>query len=92
MWEIYRRAKDEAGYDATRFKKMLLDRGALETARYLLDEREVSDGFTALWERHRLDLTVEAYVLRTPAFHALFTPQQLETARRRLQELGYAPP
>lgn len=54
----------------------------------LLAASVVSDGFRALWERGRLDLTVEALVLR-PEFRELFDDQELETARTRLEELGY---
>jgi hypothetical protein len=50
----------------------------------------VSDGFTALWERRRLDLTVEATVLRKE-FEPLFTPDELDTAGRRLEQYGYRP-
>ena len=48
----------------------------------------VSEGFTALWERGRLDLTVEAHVL-SPDFSALFTDEEREIARNRLREYGY---
>ena len=64
MLNIYRRAKAEAGYNATRFLSMVVEHGGLETARYLLHAGTVSEGYTALWERKRLDLTVEAMVLR----------------------------
>ena len=37
MFEIYRRAKSEAGYNATVFLKMLSDRGWLDTAKYLIN-------------------------------------------------------
>jgi hypothetical protein len=39
-------------------------------------------------ERRRLDLTVEAHVLQEP-HRALFTEDELERARRRLEEYGY---
>ncbi len=62
MSEVYRRAKDEAGYNATIFLRMLSERGAIATAHALIKTEQPSDGFTRLWERHRLDLTVEAHV------------------------------
>lgn len=52
MLDIYRRAKSEAGYTATRFLGMVVERGGLETARYLLHAPTVSDGYAALWERN----------------------------------------
>jgi hypothetical protein len=88
MSEIYRRAKDEAGYNATIFLRMLSERGPIETARTLISSSRPSDGFTQLWERGRLDLTVEAHVLR-PEFEILFTDQEREMCRARLSEYGY---
>jgi hypothetical protein len=38
---------------------MLLEHGGVETARRLLRKDGISDGFTTLWERKRLDLSVE---------------------------------
>ena len=60
MLRIYERALSEAHYQATRFLSMFDERRGLETARILINASTVSDGYTALWERKRLDLTVEA--------------------------------
>ena len=91
MHEIYRKAKVEAGYNASVFLRMLLDRGPLETAHFLIHTSKPSDGFTALWERHRLDLTVEAHVLQG-RFEELFTDEERELCRQRLLDYGYSPP
>ena len=88
MLEIYGRAKTECHYNASRFLKMVGERGGLDTARYLLHTPSLSDGFTALWECKRLDLTVEAYVLK-PEWQGLFTQDELAIARKRLSDLGY---
>jgi hypothetical protein len=88
MRAVYHRAKDEAGYNATYFLGMLAEHGGLETARRLLAATKISDGFAALWERKRLDLTVEALALK-PEFQDLFTAEELETARHRLEQFGY---
>jgi hypothetical protein len=74
MISIYNRAKRDLGYNASRFLQML-DLGGLAAARQLLHAPTVSDGFTTLWERHRLDLTVEAHVLK-PEFQHLFTEDE----------------
>ena len=71
---------------------MVVERGGLLTARYLLHAPTVSEGYAALWERKRLDLTVEAMILQ-PEWHALFsgcrTPYRGESpSRSRL--LGFA--
>lgn len=88
MREMYVRAKREAGYNATILLQMISTHGGVGTARRLLASSHISDGFTALWEAHRLDLTVEALVLR-PAFRELFTEAELDIARNRLGQFGY---
>jgi len=67
---------------------MLSDYGGLGTAHRLLTSSDVASGFTALYERGRLALTVEALVLK-PEFAGLFTDEEIETARQRLAQLGY---
>jgi hypothetical protein len=91
MRNIYVRAKNEAGYNAAFFLDMLSSLGGLGTARRLLAASEVSSGFTALYERGRLDLTVEALVVQ-PQFADLFNDHELEIAQQRLRDLGYSPP
>jgi hypothetical protein len=88
MKDVYIRAKKEANYTATYFLTMLSTYGGLETAHRLLASSEVSTGFTALFERGRLDLTVEALVVRSE-FAGLFTDDEIDIARQRLHQLGY---
>jgi hypothetical protein len=88
MLEIYRRAQSEAGYPATRFLSMVSRDGGYETARYLIHSPKVSDGYTALWELKRLDLTVEAVIVENPKWHALFTANEIEICRKRLADYG----
>ncbi len=89
MMDIYVRAKSEARFNATHYFQMLSEHRGLETARILLHSATVSEGYTALWERGRLDLTVEALIYDHPEFDSLFSEEELETARRRLQEYKY---
>jgi hypothetical protein len=91
MFEIYRLAKDEAKYPANIFLKMVSDRGGFDTARYLINQPQPSDGYTHLYERGRIDLTVEAMIVENSKWHPLFTSDELEKARRRLAEYGYKP-
>ena len=91
MLSIYKRAKAEANYNATIFLRMLYERGDLSTAKYLINAEKPSDGYTALYERQRLDLTVEATVIEDVRWHALFTAEELEKASRRLAEYRYQP-
>lgn len=89
MLSIYRRAKAEAHYNARLFLEMVLARGGLETAKALINSNKPSSGYTNLFERGRLDLTVEAMVLEDPRWQNLFTEVELKKARRRLSDFGY---
>jgi hypothetical protein len=88
MVQIFERARDETGYVASRFIQMVAELGGLETARRLITSDDPSDGFTTLWEKHRLDLSVEAHVLQ-PQFRELFTQQEIRRARERLSQYGF---
>lgn len=88
MIDIYKRALKECGYRATRFLQMVTEQGGLKTARTLLAREETSDGFAALWELGRHDLTMEYLVLQ-PQYAELFSPDELATAQQRLQALGW---
>jgi hypothetical protein len=88
MMDVYRRALTECDYKATRFFHMLSEHRGLETARILLRASKVSEGYVALWERKRLDLTVEAVVLGEE-WHSLFSDQEREIAKRRLADYGF---
>lgn len=85
---IYERAKVECDYNAIRFLQMIHEQGAIETARKLIMSPDLSQGITALWECGRLDITVEALVLREP-WSQLFPEEVLTTAREKLNQLGY---
>lgn len=88
MLQIYVAAKEEAGYNATRFLAMVNEYGGLEAAKMLLHATTVSDGYTALWERGRLDLTVEAVILGEE-WVTLFSETEKEIAATRLRQYGY---
>jgi len=88
MMDIYHRAKYEAGYNATRYLQMLQEHRGLGTAKILLHTPHVSDGFTALWERGRLDLTVEALILKKK-WYSLFSEEERQIAKKRLKEYRY---
>ena len=90
MVGIYKAAKKDFGYNATRFLQMITEQGGLAAAKQLLHAPGVSDGFTTLWEYQRLDLSVEAHILRDE-FAALFTNEERRIAQRRLADYGYSP-
>lgn len=89
MHRIYHRALREARYKATIFLDMLFANRGVETARRLIHSTRVSTGYTALWERKRLDLTVEALIRDNARWHPLFTEEELAICRKRLQDYGY---
>jgi len=90
MLNIYERAKSEANYTASRFFHMVGERGGLEAAKYLIHSPNVSEGYTALWERKRLDLTVEALIIENHKYHELFTEEELEICKKRLLDYQYS--
>lgn len=89
MFTIYRKAKAEAHYTASIFLKMISDHGGLTTAKTLINASKPSDGYTALYERQRLDLTVEAVVTENNRWRSLFTNDELARAEKRLAQYGY---
>ena len=85
------RCMTELHYNPRYFRTMVSQHGALGAVRKILHAPAVSDGFVALWERHRLDLSVEALVLDDRFAH-IFTEEERDIARNRLIDFGYAAP
>lgn len=88
MREIYMTAKRECGYNATRFLQLVGEKGGLVAAKQLISKPGGTDGFTTLWEHGRLDLSVEAHVIK-PEYESLFTEEERRMCRERLEEFGY---
>ena len=88
MMNIYVTAKKECGYNATRFLQMISAKGGLAAAKLLISKDGGTEGFTTLWMHHRLDLSVEAHVLK-PEYAELFTVAERKMCRDRLVEYGY---
>lgn len=88
MLNIYTTAKKECGYNATRFLQMIGVKGGLVTAKQLINKEGGTEGFTTLWMCHRLDLSVEAHVLK-PEYRDLFTDEDRKMCRGRLEKFGY---
>ena len=91
MLGIYQRALSEAHYNAARFLTMLHEHRGLETARLLIHAATVPDGYTALYLRGRLDLTIEAVIFDNPKWHPLFTPDELAACTKRFKDYQYIP-
>lgn len=88
MLNTYREAK-KLGYKPGIFLDMIATHGAVNTAKKLLATKEyVQEGIITLWELGRLDLSMEAGVIKSE-YKELFTEQEISEASRRLTELGY---
>lgn len=88
MQNIYRIAKKDLGYNATRFLQLLSEVGGLQAARQLIAKDGGTYGFEVLWEKKRLDLSIEAHVLKEK-YSALFTDAEKEICRKRLRDFGF---
>jgi hypothetical protein len=91
MQKVYLDGKREGRYSAPLFAELLKNHGGLETARRFIHSADYAAGFTKLWERERLDLTVEAVILQEAKWHPLFTAEEIEVCRKRLADYGYPP-
>jgi hypothetical protein len=76
---------ESIGYRARIFRRMLASSGPVVSCMQLITSDRIADGFITLLELNRLDITVEATVLRGP-WKALFDDSVLERARVRLRE------
>ena len=83
--------KDETGYNPTRFRNSVGENGGWETAQYLINKSEPSEGYTRLYEEERLKLTMEAQILEAEGgrWKQLFTEEELEKCRKRLRDYEY---
>jgi hypothetical protein len=88
MLAIYENALRECRHSANRFLQMVANHGGLQAAKILLHTPGFQYGFTELWHCGRLDITMEALVLK-PQYADLFTEEEKQIARDRLQECGY---
>lgn len=79
------------GYWASYFLRGVRNHGGPDYAHQLLRKEGTTDGFQRLKEEGRLDLTMEALVLR-PEYAELFTDEERRVAAHRLAEAGYQPP
>ena len=78
------------GYSATYFLRKIRNDGGIKSAKHWLNPSydSESQGFIKLKEMRRLDISLEALVLRYP-FYKLFLNEELNIARSRLIKAGY---
>ena len=82
------RTKKEIKYNATRFIQLVSEKGGLLAAKQLIAKDGGTYGFEVLWENKRLDLSIEAYVLRHE-YRELFSDEEIAMCRNRLKEFGF---
>jgi hypothetical protein len=87
MLNIYKTAKKELGYNATRFLQLISEKGGLQAAKILISKDGGTYGFEVLWEHKRLDLSVETHVLK-PEYIELFTSGERNMCKARLERFS----
>lgn len=88
MIGVFEGALYKCKYRATRFIQMVQDYGGVQAAKKLLHTPGYQYGFTELWQCGHLDITMEALVIQ-PEYAELFTEEEIQIARKRLEECGY---
>lgn len=91
MQQIYACAKKELKYNPSRFIQLVSEKGGVRAAKDLIAKDGGTYGFEVLWENKRLDLSVEAHVLK-PEYKVLFSEEEIKMCHSRLQEFGFAFP
>ncbi|WP_409967465.1 hypothetical protein RFF05_12830 [Bengtsoniella intestinalis] len=76
------------GCQMTRLLQTIDKRGGVETVQELCRRGRLSDGFDALKQANRLDLSPEAIVIQKP-FGTLFTDDEVNGCYDVLVECGY---
>ena len=76
----------EHGYYPTRFEEKMDQVGAIAYARELIASGELQSGLQRLKEMNRLDLSIEYLVAKTE-FADLFSPEERDAARWRLEQI-----
>ena len=77
------------GYNPSRFIQMLHQAGnnAYEVVQRLVT-KEVSTGLEKLWEKGRLELSMEAIIVK-PEYQELFSPEIISICTKKLKKFGY---
>lgn len=85
------KAMDEAetlGCRMVRFRQTVEKYGGVETAKEMLRKHRTSDCFSQLADQNRLDLTMEALVVKGK-FGTLFTDEEVNCCFETLCDAGY---
>ena len=78
----------KVGYRPRLFAEMLSMKGGLVTAKQLIMQDKPTEGFLKLYEKNKLDLTIEYFVIQ-PKYNELFNEEEIKTSYNRLKEYKY---
>lgn len=90
IYEGYELLKRECHYNAIYFLQMVREHGGVGAARRLLTSQDFQAGLIRLWEERRLTNSLENAVCQRK-YRALFTANEIRTARKRLRDLNFDP-
>ena len=85
MLAIYDKARDEVGIKFPIFRQMVDREGGVVAAKKLINAKTIPSGYFKLFEKNRLDLTVESLVANNEKWHPLFNREEINKAKARLQ-------
>jgi len=88
MKNIYMVAKKDLKYNASRFWQLVCEKGGVQAAKILILKDGGTYGFEILWEHKRLDLSIEAHVLK-PKYAELFSEKERKLCEDRLEQFGF---
>lgn len=90
MLKLFKRTAKEVKYKATRRLDLINKYGGYEAAIKILPTDSNTFDFTLLWEQERLDLSIEALVVKQ-RYAELFPEDVVAFCQKRLDEYNYAP-
>ncbi len=88
MIKIYRETDTQCNYKSAGFFQGIQSNGAITTAKEIINNKEVTEGFIKLAECNRLDLSVEALIVQDK-YKELFTAKERKICLNRLKKYGY---
>jgi hypothetical protein len=77
------------GYHPSYFLRMVHELGGVKAAKLLLSKNDPQSGLARLWQLGLLENSMEALVLQE-RWKELFSDDERQAARKRLQDCGYA--
>jgi len=76
------------GYKPKIFMSMIFESDTVTAVKKLLNSNKISDGFVKLFDKGRLDLSMENIVF-SEDWGGLFTPEEKNIAKKRLIEYNF---